>query len=231
MAVVFKSKRNSMNVYLKYSKKDKIRFPVTPAEIELESPYGVNRVGVAHKGEVTVAGYRQLKSVTLSSFFPKHYNPTYCGYKGFKSPEYYRHKIEKWRDKRKPIRLVITQLNISMEFLIEEFTWRAEAGSPGDLFFEIKLTQYKQPPSTKIKKKKKKADGKKGTRPKKTGEKTVTKNTNYTVKQGDSLSLIAKKYYGDVTKWRKIYNYAPNRKVIGANPNKIKAGQKLVIPK
>ena len=48
----------------------------------------------------------------------------------------------------------------------------------------------------------------------------------YTVKKGDSLSSIAKKYN---TTWQKIYN--DNKKVIGANPDVIKVGQKLVIKK
>lgn len=51
----------------------------------------------------------------------------------------------------------------------------------------------------------------------------------YTVKAGDSLGSISMKYYHTATKWKKIYD--ANVKVIGSNPNVIKAGQKLVIPK
>lgn len=49
----------------------------------------------------------------------------------------------------------------------------------------------------------------------------------YTVRPGDSLSLIAHKFYGNYN-WAKIY--AANRKVVGANPNLIHPGQRLVIP-
>lgn len=49
-------------------------------------------------------------------------------------------------------------------------------------------------------------------------------SVTYVVKKGDNLSKIAKKYK---TTWQKIYNV--NRKVIGKNPNIIKAGQKLII--
>ena len=48
----------------------------------------------------------------------------------------------------------------------------------------------------------------------------------YTVKKGDNLSTIAKKYN---TTWKKIYN--DNNKVIGSNPNLIKPGQILEIKK
>ncbi len=53
--------------------------------------------------------------------------------------------------------------------------------------------------------------------------------TSHTVAAGDSLSKLAQKYYGDMMQWPKIY--AANKAVIGPNPNLIKPGQKLVIPK
>ena len=48
------------------------------------------------------------------------------------------------------------------------------------------------------------------------------------MKAGDNLSAIASKFYGRQD-WQKVY--AANKPVIGKNPNVIKAGQKLVIPK
>jgi nucleoid-associated protein YgaU len=56
-----------------------------------------------------------------------------------------------------------------------------------------------------------------------TGEQT------YTVKSGDSLSKIAKKYYGDPMKYTVIYE--ANKALIGDNPNLIHPGQVLTIPK
>jgi nucleoid-associated protein YgaU len=49
----------------------------------------------------------------------------------------------------------------------------------------------------------------------------------YTVVQGDSLSKIAKREYGDASKWRQIYQ--ANRDVID-NPDLIEPGQNLIIP-
>jgi nucleoid-associated protein YgaU len=51
----------------------------------------------------------------------------------------------------------------------------------------------------------------------------------YTVVSGDSLSKIAKRLLGDAGEWRRIYD--ANREVIGSNPDLIKPGQKLEIPK
>ena len=49
----------------------------------------------------------------------------------------------------------------------------------------------------------------------------------YTVRTGDCLWNIAKRYYGNGSKWQKIYN--ANRGKI-KNPNLIYTGQRLVIP-
>lgn len=48
---------------------------------------------------------------------------------------------------------------------------------------------------------------------------------SYTVKQGDTLSAIAKRH--DMS-WKELY--AANRQAVGANPNMIHPGLKLVIP-
>jgi hypothetical protein len=50
----------------------------------------------------------------------------------------------------------------------------------------------------------------------------------HTVQPGDWLSKLAKHYYGNMFKWPVIF--AANRRVIGNNPDIIRAGQKLFIP-
>ncbi|WP_170061536.1 hypothetical protein [Rummeliibacillus pycnus] len=45
-----------IKIYLKYSSKDKLQLPVVPEELSLESPFGVNKVNVAHKGAITIPG-------------------------------------------------------------------------------------------------------------------------------------------------------------------------------
>lgn len=50
----------------------------------------------------------------------------------------------------------------------------------------------------------------------------------YTVRPGDTLSTIARTYYGQATRWRYLYNV--NRETIGANPNALQAGDVLEIP-
>jgi nucleoid-associated protein YgaU len=51
----------------------------------------------------------------------------------------------------------------------------------------------------------------------------------HVVVKGDTLSGIAKKYYDDAGKYMKIYE--ANKAVIGSNPDLIKPGMELIIPK
>ena len=50
----------------------------------------------------------------------------------------------------------------------------------------------------------------------------------HTVVAGDTLSGLAKQYYGDEPLWPVIFD--KNQSAIGPNPNQIKVGQPLIIP-
>lgn len=55
-----------------------------------------------------------------------------------------------------------------------------------------------------------------------------TKSKQYTVVGGDSLSSLAKKFYGSADLWKVIYD--ANKQLIGPDPNLIRPGQVLDIP-
>jgi len=57
--------------------------------------------------------------------------------------------------------------------------------------------------------------------------KSLKEEAFYVVKKGDTLQKISDKVYGTTKRWKNIYE--ANRKVL-KSPNKIKPGQKLVIP-
>lgn len=52
-------------------------------------------------------------------------------------------------------------------------------------------------------------------------------STVYTVRQGDTLEKIAQKVYGDSTQWRRIYKANKDKL---KSPNRIYAGQRLIVP-
>jgi nucleoid-associated protein YgaU len=59
------------------------------------------------------------------------------------------------------------------------------------------------------------------------GAPSTTTARTYTVQAGDSLSKISKQFYGDANKYMKIFEANKDKL---ADPDKVKAGQELVIP-
>ena len=57
---------------------------------------------------------------------------------------------------------------------------------------------------------------------------TSGSETTYVVRSGDTLSSIARTYYGSSTDWRAIYD--ANRQLIGEDPAALKVGMTLKIP-
>jgi nucleoid-associated protein YgaU len=57
---------------------------------------------------------------------------------------------------------------------------------------------------------------------------TPKSGQTYTVKKGDTLQEISKKFYGTTTRWRRIYD--ANRGTIKGGPEKLMPGMKLTIP-
>lgn len=216
---------NRIEFWLKDRDNVYLRLPVNPESIEIASPFSMNTVNVASLGEVIIPGERGLRSVSFASFFPEEYNASYCEYKEFPKPFEWVEHIEKWRDSRHNIRLIITGTPISIPVWVPEFTIEAErAGSPGDVYYSITFTEYK-PVNVRIKEDDKVISLASARPP---APKSTPKT--YTVVRGDSLSKIAAKpaIYGKGADWPKIYN--ANKGVIGKNPDLILPGQKLVIP-
>ncbi|MBA9027513.1 LysM peptidoglycan-binding domain-containing protein [Peribacillus huizhouensis] len=211
--------------------KTRLRLPVNPESNSYVSPFSFTDTEVEGLGEITTIGRRGLREFTISTFWPRDYNPTYCSYSTFTTPQRFINYIENWRNGRKPIQLIITgEGGVNISATIREFDVEAErGGSPGDVYFTLVLKEWRELKVTKVDTSK--PAKKPTTSASRPSAAKPAKVTSYTVKANDSLWKIAKRpeIYGDGDQWRRIYN--ANVKVIGKNPNSIKAGQKLVIPR
>jgi LysM repeat protein len=201
--------------------KDYLLLPVIPPKVAYnEGETLAGSADIVNLGTVDFPQGNDLEEIGWDSFFPARYD-TYCSGPVDMSPLAWKDTILAWKDSRTPIRLIITKCDLNKLFYIKSFNWSYE-GAEGDIYYSIGFREYidpqpKQVPagSTTI------TDPSKKTPAERTG---VNKKvpTEYTVKQGDSLYSIAKKYG---LQWRDIY--AKNRSVIGPNAAKLKAGQVL----
>lgn len=214
-----------MEFWLKKSNSDKIMLPVNPESFAFTEKHNNTSVNVNSIGEVNLLGKRDLKTGTISSHFPKR-DRNYANNSGRQAPYTYINKLLSWKSSGKPVRLIITGTKINFQVTIETLKYGEQDGT-GDVYYDLTLKEYRavEIKKTKLKKKKKKKTTKKKSKPKRPAAKKKTKT--YTVKSGDCLWNIAKRFYGNGAQYTKIYN--ANRGKI-KNPNLIYPGQVLTIP-
>lgn len=211
-----------MEIWLSNGARDKIKLPVNPQSIGYNDTRNFEDIILANGDEKTVISGRNLRTYSISSFFPKT-RPYYARVENMRTPIEYVNKIKSWMDAKKVLLLQVTGTNINEQVTIRSFEWEEKGGAVGDIEYTLELKEYK--PITYSKIINTKTNNKKTSRPK--SEKPVPRT--YTVKKGDSLWKIAKKLLGNGSLWVKIYE--KNKKTIGSNPDLIKPGQRLVIPR
>lgn len=204
---------------------EKLRLPVNPESVGLSFGMSFDDVQVSQLGEYTVIGNKQLSEISFNSFFPRDYDSGYCEYVDVPDPWDAVEKIRKWKQSGKPCRIIVTGTPINQAITIRDFTVQEEHGAVGDISFTFSAKEFI---FITVKKTEPKKPVKSGTTTRPPAQKPPTSGKTYTVKKGDNLWNIAKKYLGSGSKWREIYN--KNLKVIGKNPNLIHPGQKLILP-
>lgn len=157
-------------------------------------------------------------------------------------PKYYLDNLTKYKSSKRAIEFVITHGNsdvkkgkkvgtqwLNGKYSVEEFSYEQDAENNSDVTCSITLQQYQPITATKltIKKGKVKKKGKTGRASGKNKKKLPCK---YVVKKSDSISKIAKKFYGSSAKKYRELIWKANKKKM-QNPSDIKKGMKIRIPK
>ena len=212
--------------------KSKMQLPVNPETFTVSRSANNSGVTVAGLGEITLINEQSPVKISFSSIFPRSYFPG-CSTKKPASPVACILFFTTLMKMKTPVRFTAAKCNIVMYVTIENFQYSESGGDVGTYEYSITLKEYR---STKVrqieikKDTKKTADKKKAVvkKQEKARVSNKSKPKTYTVKAGDCLWNIAKKFYGDGSKYKKIYD--ANKKIIGSNPNLIYAGQVLTIP-
>lgn len=204
-----------------------INIPVLPAKLNVSSPGKNERVTVLELGEVLLLRKKGLRILSWESFFPVSKAPYTVGQ--IRDPVSIVQAIQKARDQKSPVRFLITGTDLDCNFRmgIDSFEYEERSGELGDLYYTIKLYEWKDISPKRIVLPEKKEEPAKTQEPERPGKPEQTSKT-YTVKPGDCLWNIAKAIYGKGSDYTKIYN--ANKGVIGSNPNLIYAGQVFTIP-
>lgn len=204
-----------------------VNFPVLPEKIEVSAGSKNEKTTVLGLGEVLLIKEKGLKTVSWEGFFPAHSAPFVSGSAG--DPITSVRAIQNARDEGEPVRFLITgtDLDCNEQMGIETFDYEERGGEVGDIYYTIKLQQWKNISPKRIVLPAKPKEPAKVQETKRPTTKPKT-SKKYTVKSGDCLWTIAQRYYGKGSDWKKIYN--ANKGVIGSNPNLIYPGQTYTIP-
>lgn len=224
--------KGGYDVYLK-----KCLLPVSPDNIQMKINNANKTVTLINDGEINILKKAELTDIEFECSIPQMKYP-YAVYKsGFKGASYFLDYFEELKTSKKPFQFIVCRklpngkklFNTNMKVSMEDYKITEQAKDGFDLKIKIKLKQWrgygtKMVNISIVDKKPKinlKAEREAANSP------VPSSAKNYTVKKGDCLWGIAKKFYGDGARYIKIYN--ANKDKI-KNPNLIYPGQVLVIP-
>ena len=210
-----------MDYYLSFNNnEERLRLPVIPSSFEVSIPHQNTTVNITNLGEINLIGKTGLATMTIESFFPRQ-QYSFCLHKDFPQPYECIKMLLKWKESRRPIRVIVTETPINYAMAIESITY-SEADGTGDVYFILELKEYKfikasNVPTTIT------ANGTTLKVPETKREVKSTPN-EYVVKKGDTLWGIAKKVTGEGSNYKAI---AKKNNI--KNPDSLKVGQRLVI--
>lgn len=204
-------------------------FPVNPEEIKISRGKGYETVNIVRFGEFDYPSGEKVKEITFSSFFPIEPD-TYCVTQNIPKPQEAMNLLTTYMGSKQPVRFIITDTFVNNLVILSVHDTTFRGGEPGDVYFDLTMRTWREPVVHTKAGATKAATTKNGTIASTAVSRPDTKKTpkTYTVKSGDSLSKIAKLELGSSAKWEAIY--ALNKSTIGPDANKIKPGQKLVMP-
>lgn len=216
-----------MDFYLTAPDGNRVHFPVNPERITCQTGNRILTFDVIELGGISLPRGRMPTRFSFEGFFPGEARRNDPMVKSWRSPKELAGILSLWRNEGTKLRLLVTESPINHDVYFDgddsfQHEWR---GGHGDCWYSLRFiearemvimteTEIRQAPTT--------ASGAATSRPAPSTPKT------YTVKPGDTLWAIAKKFLGDGKRWREIYNN--NINVIGKDPNLIFPGQVLRIP-
>jgi len=214
---------------------DKVLLPVAPSKLETKIKNHNKTINLINEGEVNLIKKPGLTEIEFEALLPQVKYPFAAYVDGFKPASYYLEKIEQLKVSKKPFQFIVSRMSPSCKLLfdtnmkvtLEEYSIIEDADEGLDVKVSITLKQYRDFASKTINLKTSALATSSTSSTKKvtvTKKRPVTREVpkTYTVKKGDTLWLIAKKYLGDGAKYKEIAKMNNIK-----NPNLIRPGQVL----
>ena len=216
----------------------KCLLPVTPSKLDVKIKNANKTLTLINEGEINILKKPGLTEVEFTCDIPQVKYPFAVYKSGFKGADYFLNIFEDLKNSRKPFQFIVCRefpsnkklFNTNIKVTLEDYKVTEDAGNGFDLTVKIKLKQWRDYGTKTVNITITATKPKAAVEPQReaTTSPAPAQATTYTVVKGDCLWNIAKKFYGNGSKYTVIYN--ANRGVIGGNPNLIYPGQVLTIP-
>lgn len=220
-----------MDVYITEKESgSRVALSMLPEKIKQKGSAKFRSYDIINRGEVKLPNGTKLLTFSWSSTFPgaSRKEAGFIKAHHWKNPKELVRIFEGWRKNGTVLILMATETPINHEVLLSDFTATPQGGN-GDIKYDVSFIENKDievytTSELNIKPAAKTNANSSSVRPAPAAAAAKT----YTVKSGDCLWNIAKKFLGSGAKYTEIYNL--NKGVIGGNPNLIYPGQVLTLP-
>lgn len=121
-----------------------VQLPVNPEKVTVSYSGNNATKEIIKLGEINLLKDRKLSEIEFESFFPMHpWFPAVRTRGLFRGPDFYKEFIVGIQEDKKPFRLVITGLNISMKCSVENFEFYHQGGDHEDAYYSLSLKEYR----------------------------------------------------------------------------------------
>ena len=217
---------------------EKCLLPIAPPKLTVKINNANETVTLINEGEINILKKAELTDIEFECRIPQEKYPFAVYKSGFKGADYFLDYFESLKTSKKPFQFIVCRkrptgkrlFDTNIKVSMEDYKITEDAKNGFDILVKIKLKQWRDYGTKTVNISFNMEKPKASVEPQReaTTSPAPAAAQTYTVVKGDCLWNIAKKFYGNGSKYSIIYN--ANKSVIGGNPNLIYPGQVLTIP-
>lgn len=121
-----------------------VQLPVNPEKVSVAYKGNNDTTEIIKLGEINILKDRKLAEISFESFLPESdWFPAVRTRGEFKKPAFYKSFFTGIQEDKKPCRLIITGIGISMKCSIEQFEFYHQGGDHEDAYYSLSFKEYR----------------------------------------------------------------------------------------